>query len=76
MTDILPVLGLAEIAEAYGLSKQRAGAITTQQSQGFPEPLASLASGRVWDRDAVYRWALNHGRPWTEPAAAGRPLPP
>lgn len=67
MTGTLPVLGIAEIAEGLGLSKQRADTITTQASLDFPEPLASLASGRVWDRDAVYRWALEHGRPWTEP---------
>jgi hypothetical protein len=67
MTDVLPVLGLAEVAEALGLSKSRADAITMQEIHRFPEPLAWLRSGRVWERDAVHEWAVLHGRPWTEP---------
>jgi hypothetical protein len=65
--DTLPVLGLAEIGEALGISRQRVYAITLQEIHHFPEPLAWLRSGRVWSRDAVYEWAALHGRPWTEP---------
>lgn len=72
MTGILPVMGLAKIGEALGLSKQRVDGITNQPIQKFPPPLDSSCpccgrEGRVWDHDAVYRWALEHGRPWTEP---------
>ena len=30
--------------------------------EGFPEPEAELAGGRVWKREAIERWAKANGR--------------
>lgn len=61
------VVGVSEIAELLGVTSQRAGQITRDHSD-FPEPVATLAAGRVWDREAVQAWIEQHpdrrgGRP-------------
>lgn len=62
-----PVVGLAEIAELLGVSRQRAVQIVRDHAD-FPEPVADLASGRVWHRPSVDAWMAAHpdrkpGRP-------------
>jgi hypothetical protein len=32
------------------------------RSEGFPQPVAELASGRIWNREAVIAWAKATGR--------------
>jgi prophage regulatory protein len=47
--------GLAEVAELLGgVSRQRAAEITERKS--FPEPIDTIAAGRVWDRAEVEAW--------------------
>lgn len=48
------LLGLAEIADLYGISKTSANAWTRRHD--FPNPITKLAMGPVWDQDEVIAW--------------------
>jgi hypothetical protein len=50
-----PIAGVAEAAEIMGWDKRRV--ITYIDRGHFPEPLTSLASGRVWLREDVEAYA-------------------
>ena len=64
------VVGLQEVAAMLGVTHQRADQIAKAYDD-FPEPLAVLAVGRIWSRDAVEQWVSAHPvRP------AGRPRRP
>lgn len=60
-------MGTSEIAALFGVTRQRASVIAN--SRGFPEPIATLAAGSVWDADDVEAWAERTGRamPGREP---------
>lgn len=60
--------GISEIAEMLGISKQRASQISVNED--FPKPLDRLASGPVWRRSAVEKWAEKTGREVKEPKAS------
>ncbi|SKF61282.1 serine/threonine protein kinase [Mycobacteroides abscessus subsp. abscessus] len=47
--------GVTEVAELIGISRQRFADLRVRPD--FPEPVAELASGPVWDLQAVRRWA-------------------
>jgi hypothetical protein len=56
VVEVLPTLaGVAEAAEVMGWDKRRV--ITYIDRGRFPEPIQSLASGRVWLRADVERYA-------------------
>lgn len=58
VVEVLPVLaGVAEAAEVMGWDKRRV--ITYIDRGRFPDPVQSLASGRVWLRSDVERYATN-----------------
>ena len=60
--EVVPELvGVAEAAEILGWDKRRVFTYISRNS--FPEPVAMLASGRVWRREDI-------GRSLAEPAAA------
>ncbi len=64
--EVVPGLaGVAEAAQIMGWDKRRV--ITYLDRGSFPEPLASLASGRVWKRDDVEAfakaWRARRSRP-------------
>lgn len=64
--EVVPqVAGVAEAAEIMGWDKRRV--ITYIDRGHFPEPLTSLASGRIWLREDVEAYA----REWRE-RRAGR----
>jgi hypothetical protein len=53
------LVGAAEIRVMLGgVSKQRAYQITTRQ--GFPEPIARLAQGKIWLAEDVETWIKAH----------------
>jgi len=52
------LMGTAEIAKALGVGRQRAYVISRQR--GFPEPLATLEMGAVWDAEVVEAWIREH----------------
>ncbi|MBG6066227.1 hypothetical protein [Micromonospora ureilytica] len=62
----MELLGLDEIRDLLGgISKQRATIIVGRK--GFPDPLATLSMGRVWDGKAVRAWiAKNRPSPTDE----------
>lgn len=58
--------GLSEVGEILGVSRQRAAQLA--DSSGFPEPVADLASGRIWRVPDVQLWSKSRrrgGRPRT-----------
>ncbi len=58
--------GLAEVAELLGVSKRSASRYA--QRPDFPQPLARLSSGTIWDAAQVEAWGAEHG-----PFRPGRP---
>ncbi|MDQ3641791.1 MAG: helix-turn-helix domain-containing protein [Actinomycetota bacterium] len=61
------LVGIAEIAEMLGVSRQRVGQLASSYDD-FPAPVAELAAGRIWNRADVERWMAAHpdrrpGRP-------------
>ncbi len=58
--------GLAEVAEVLGVNKRSASRYTRRPD--FPEPLARLAAGPIWDADEVEAWGVRYG-----PFRPGRP---
>jgi hypothetical protein len=52
--------GSAELQYMLGVSRQRISQLTT--AAGFPEPLAELRTGKVWDVEDVKAWARRVGR--------------
>lgn len=66
--------GVTEVAELIGISRQRFADLRARAD--FPAPVAELASGPVWDIDAVRRWAgsgarRGPGRPSKEERVVG-----
>jgi hypothetical protein len=64
-TDDLQLVGVTEVAEILGVSRQRASEL--RKRPGFPTPVAELASGPVWTRPLldlfVEHWERKRGRP-------------
>ncbi len=54
------LVGLSEIAQMLGLTRQRVDQLVRQA--GFPEPDAVLTAGRIWKREDVEAWARETGR--------------
>jgi len=58
--EVVPELvGVAEAAEILGWDKRRIFTYISRNS--FPEPVAMLASGRVWIRDDIEAYARGRG---------------
>ena len=53
-------MGIREIAAMLGVSPQRVDQLSN--TAGFPAPEAQLASGRIWTRAAIEKWAKATGR--------------
>lgn len=57
----MPLLGgVSEVAQALGISRQRLTDI--RQRNDFPQPVAELSSGPVWDLDEIARWTSSGAR--------------
>ncbi len=56
----LRLVGTAEIAAMFGVSSVRADQL--QRKKTFPQPVAKLAAGRVYDYDEILDWAERTGR--------------
>lgn len=57
----IELMGVHEIAELLGVSRQRVDEITRTDAR-FPEPVDTLRSGRIWRRRDVEAWAAATGR--------------
>ncbi|MFB9893545.1 hypothetical protein ACFFOQ_27390 [Planobispora takensis] len=62
------LMGVREIAEAAGVTRQRADQLTHRED--FPQPLASLAAGKIWSGAAVRRWLATWERKSGRPRAS------
>lgn len=54
------LVGLAEVAQMTGRSKQTVCNWIGRGNQGFPAPLVHLAATKVWDREQVQVWMQGH----------------
>lgn len=54
------LMGAAEIAALFGISRQRTQQIINKPD--FPTPVADLAMGKVWDATAVRSWGVATNR--------------
>lgn len=68
------LVGVAEIAELVGVPKTNITTLMSRrESNGFPEPVAQLRMGGVFDRLEVVKWAQARGllaQPQPESATA------
>ena len=58
---MLDLVGSAEIAQLLGVSRQRVHEIV-RTAVDFPEPVAELAAGRIWQRSDVEEWMAARDR--------------
>jgi len=73
------LMGVSEIAELLGVSRQRVNQLIA--GEDFPRPVSRLAAGPVFTTASIEafqkRWTRKSGRPWHKAAAngsaAGRP---
>jgi len=56
------LVGVHEIAEMLGVSRQRVDRIVATD-KSFPRPEAVLAAGRIWRRKDVEAWIEKRRRP-------------
>ncbi len=56
----MDVVGVPEIAEMLGVSRQRVYQLM-ETYDDFPDPIATLAVGRIWSRAAVEEWNRMYG---------------
>lgn len=52
----IQLMGVGEVAVALGLSKPSVDRIRKDPTRGFPEPLAVLMCGPIFDAAKVQRW--------------------
>ncbi len=55
----MDVVGAPEVAQILGVSRQRVYQLIDTY-EDFPAPLAKLAVGRIWSREAVEEWNRVH----------------
>jgi hypothetical protein len=66
-----PHMGVAELADLLGVSRQRASTISKHQD--FPAPVSRLAQGPVWDTAVIQAWATTWRRKRAASPRGGRP---
>jgi hypothetical protein len=65
----MKLMGVSEIAELMAVSRQRAHQITKQAD--FPEPVARLAMGPIWEADDFDHWLVCCSNRKHEPRGRG-----
>lgn len=60
-TKIADLIGLTELAEVLGVSKNEANAL--RQRHGFPAPVHKLRMGPMWDKQQITDWITDDFRP-------------
>ncbi|MGO4634970.1 helix-turn-helix transcriptional regulator [Streptomyces sp. 2RAF24] len=66
-SDTSAHVGVTEIGEMLGVSRQRANALVARPD--FPPFIARTKAGRVWERAAVEEWETG----WDRTNVGGRP---
>lgn len=54
------LLGVAEVAELLGVSRQRVHQLALLPH--FPRPEAELSAGKIWSHSAIHAWQVERGR--------------
>lgn len=67
--------GLAEIADALGLSRQLVTVWRRRRSHGIPEPDAELSAGPIWRGETIEPW-IDEVRGRREMSESAQPLDP
>ena len=57
----LDLVGVAEIAEMLGRTRQRVHQLI-RENHDFPQPVAELSAGKIWLRQDIQAWVEKHGR--------------
>ncbi len=52
------LMGTAEVARALGVTRQRVLQLLDQP--GFPQPIATLSMGKVWNGREIRAWAKSY----------------
>lgn len=60
--DVDNLVGTAEIAERLGVSRHQVVHDWRRRHDDFPEPVAKLKRGLIWNWPDVERWARATGR--------------
>ena len=60
-------VGVTEIGEILGVTRQRAYTLTKRAD--FPAPVATTRAGRAWDKASVVEWSAT----WDRTNKGGRP---
>lgn len=60
MLAVQDFIGAQEIGALLGVSRQRVQQLIKMDD--WPEPVAELAMGKVWNRTDITAWARGHGR--------------
>jgi hypothetical protein len=63
-----PIVGVREIATHLGVTPGRVSQLSKRAD--FPAPWVRLASGPVWKREPIMRWAAKWDRSTGRPKAA------
>ena len=61
MEDALDLVGISEVTEMLGITRQRADKLS-RTAPDFPPPVSTLHGGRIWLRSKIKEWALKTGR--------------
>jgi hypothetical protein len=72
-SNVPELLGVSEVAEALGVSKQRVAELS--ESGSFPAPIVRLRAGPIWERSAIARFLSQWPRRPGRPARGGRARP-
>jgi predicted DNA-binding transcriptional regulator AlpA len=64
------LVSVPEIAMMLGVSRQRVHQLI-QAYEDFPEPVAELAVGRIWNRSDIEQWIASHPRRTGRPRSSG-----
>lgn len=61
MGEKLDLVGISEIAEMLGVTRQRVDKLS-RTDPAFPEPVAEIRAGRIWLRAEVATWVSDSRR--------------
>lgn len=56
----MKLVGLHEVAEILGVSRQRADQLARERD--FPKPVAEIRAGRIWRESDIEKWMVKRGR--------------
>src|SRR5947209_5428179 len=70
------LLGLSEVAELLGTSRQAVGNWRQRGHGSFAQPIAELKSGPIWRHDDIVGWANANGKALADVGSGNGVAPP